>query len=93
MLLPACAAIASRTYVLYNLRPDASLYDVKATQQYQVYGGAEQDARAGEIVTATEKLILTYHKRPVLTLFHSTCGGETVPSAWVFQGDPVQDSG
>jgi stage II sporulation protein D (peptidoglycan lytic transglycosylase) len=76
-------AIAARTYALTNLRP-AQDHDLKADVRSQVYRGVmAEDARARQMVDDTRAMVVTYRDELVTTFYHSTCGGETVPAAWI----------
>lgn len=77
-------AIAARTYALTNLAPAAE-YDLEADERSQVYRGViAEDARARGLVEATRGRVVAYEGELVVTYFHSTCGGDTVPAEWVF---------
>lgn len=81
-------AIAARTYALVNLKPKAD-HDLKADERSQVFGGVTAlEARARSIVEATRGMVLTWQGKPFTTYFHSTCGGDTVPAAWIFGAGP-----
>jgi stage II sporulation protein D len=85
-------AVAARTYALRQRnRRSRYAYDLYDTPMSQVYGGVEAETpRAWEAVRATRGVVATYESggRPVLlgTYYHSTCGGDTVPSGTVFGG-------
>lgn len=78
-------AVASRSYALYRLRhPRDDVYDVEATVNDQVYGGAVDDhARILEALEATRGEYL-----PFRVYFHSRCGGRTdgADSIWQERG-------
>jgi stage II sporulation protein D len=88
-------AVAARTYALAerNLRTgpghDFDVYDSTASQ---VYGGCETEtATAWEAVTKTWGLAASYKGADgktylLMTYYHSTCGGMTVPAGAVFGG-------
>ncbi|MEZ4330371.1 MAG: SpoIID/LytB domain-containing protein [Myxococcota bacterium] len=83
-------AVASRTYALHQReRRTADRWDLRATEQSQVYRGLEAETdptrRAAE---ATRGEILTHHGRPILAAFHSTSGGRTASASEVW-GEPV----
>jgi stage II sporulation protein D len=82
----AAQAVAARSYAYIRLTGSAErLYDVVATVQDQVYGGADAETPiADAAVWATRGLVLTYGGRVVNAPYHSTCGGSTaeVSEVW-----------
>ena len=86
-------AVAARTFALMShnarTRYDFDVYDSTSSQ---VYGGrATETTTAWAAVNATWGIVATYigpdRKRTMLrTYYHSTCGGDTVPSGSVFGG-------
>lgn len=72
-------AVAARTYAYRYLGRRASLgFDVFATVDDQVYGGAEGEHQpVSEAVLATAGEILTYQGQPLEAFYHSTCAGQT----------------
>jgi stage II sporulation protein D len=77
-------AIAARTYALTNLHPGKD-HDLKADTRSQVYRGLmAEDARARKLVDDTRGQVVTQDGKMVVTYFHSTCGGDTVPATWIF---------
>ena len=91
-------AVAARTYAYKNLHP-ARAFDMYATVQDQVYGGvdAEKPQSDSAIATTSDVLVL-YNGQPIVTPYHSTCGGSTaaVTEVWYNQSDqpylrPVSD--
>jgi stage II sporulation protein D len=84
-------AVISRTYVMANLsKSNAKGYDVTADVFSQVYGGLDDekptsnaavDATRGEILIDSAGL-------PVLTFFHSSCGGQTETPNFVWKDIP-----
>lgn len=82
----AAQAVAARSYAYVRMagggpRP----YDLVATVQDQVYGGADAETpMADAAVWATRGLVITYAGRPVNAPYHSTCGGSTaqVTEVW-----------
>src|SRR5690606_26975893 len=72
-------AVAARTYALRYLGRRAELgFDVFATVEDQVYGGAEGEHEpVSEAVLATAGEILTYRGEPIEAFYHSTCAGQT----------------
>jgi stage II sporulation protein D len=70
-------AIASRTYVLQQLRPQAP-FDVKATVASQVYKGVEAESPAvRQAVTSTDGKVLLHGQQLINAVFHSSSGGAT----------------
>ncbi len=93
LLFPEAAlraqAIASRTYGLHawraRLGAGEALFDVMDDQSSQVYKGlANETDRARQVTLDTLGVVLAYRGRVLNAYFHSTCGGETIPAAWVF---------
>lgn len=82
----AAQAVAARSYAYVRLGGGAARpYDLVATVQDQVYGGADAETPiADAAVWATRGLVLTYGGRPVNAPYHSTCGGSTaeVSEVW-----------
>jgi stage II sporulation protein D len=78
-------AVAARTYALASLRPDDD-HDLEADERSQVFGGVggPDHTRARAIIDATRGEVLTWQGKVFTTYFHSTCGGDTIPAAWVF---------
>ena len=79
-------AVATRTYALHQRQRRAGdAWDVRATEQSQVYRGIESETpstrRAAE---ATRGEILTHAGRPILAAFHSTSGGRTASASEVW---------
>ncbi|MFM7464754.1 MAG: SpoIID/LytB domain-containing protein [Cyanobium sp.] len=70
-------AVASRTFVLQQLRPQAP-FDVKATVASQVYEGVEAESTAvRQAVTSTEGKVLLHGQQLINAVFHSSSGGAT----------------
>lgn len=79
-------AVAARTYALYqrNKRrtPD---YDLGDDTQWQVYRGiADESESTRRAVDATRDRILTYNQQPIEAVFHSSAGGYTESSEFVW---------
>jgi stage II sporulation protein D len=85
-------AVAARTYALRRRnRRRRYGFDLYDTPMSQVYGGVEAETpKAWQAVRATRGVVATYEgggRRVLLPAFyHSTCGGDTVPSGTVFGG-------
>lgn len=82
----AAQAVAARSYAQVRMSgAESRPYDLVATVQDQVYGGADAELPiADAAVWATRGLVLTYAGRPVNAPYHSTCGGSTaeVSEVW-----------
>ncbi len=89
-------AVAARTYAYYHiLKQKNQLYDLDATTSSQVYGGVDAEKESGtRAVASTSGEIITYQRMPILSYFHSTCGGKTVDARHVWQNSdfPYLDS-
>lgn len=74
-------AVAARTYALATINANkypGSGYDIGATENSQVYGGAgAEDPRTTQAVRDTACQVLTYGGEPIRAVFHSTSGGHT----------------
>jgi stage II sporulation protein D len=79
-------AVAARTYaVKYVGRRADKGFDVYATVEDQVYGGAgDEVASISRAVTGTRGQIITFGGAPIEAYYHSTCAGRTVAieDAW-----------
>lgn len=72
-------AVAARTYAVKYLGRRAPLgFDVFATVEDQVYGGAEAEHNpVSQAVLQTAGEILTHAGEPIEAYYHSTCAGQT----------------
>lgn len=72
-------AVAARTYTVGNMNGRAALgFDLFATVQDQVYGGAsDEHAPVSRAVVETFGEILTHRGQPIQAYYHSTCAGQT----------------
>jgi stage II sporulation protein D len=79
-------AVAARSYASTRLSPAATRgYDLVATVQDQVYGGADAERPATDAgVERTRGLVLTYAGRVVAAPYSSTCGGSTAEATEVW---------
>lgn len=90
-------AVATRTYVLHQralhrralhqraAQPQALDWDVRATEQSQVYRGIESETpRTRRAADSTRGEILTLAGQPILAVFHSTSGGRTASASEVW---------
>jgi stage II sporulation protein D len=83
-------AIAARTYTIRHMGRRSDLgFDVYATVQDQVYGGADsEDPVSTQAVLATRGEIIVYQGEPIEAYYHSTCGGHTAALEEVWVGEP-----
>lgn len=84
-------AIAARTYTIYHMInsrfPD---FDLDGTTNFQVYKGlAVENNKTDQAVFDTAGQILVSKNKPILTYFHSTCGGKTADDAHVWKGNDL----
>ncbi len=93
-----CAqAVATRTYALHQRalhqravhqrarQQPATDWDVRATEQSQVYRGIESETqRTLRAADATRGEVLTLAGQPILAVFHSTSGGRTASASEVW---------
>ncbi len=81
-------AVSARTYAFERrmmMRAAGRPYDLESTVLSQVYAGAERiQPSVVEAVRQTRGEVLSFRHRPVEALFHSTCGGRTVPAKEAF---------
>jgi stage II sporulation protein D len=80
-------AIAARSYAYVHSGGSLTrAFDMLASTQDQVYGGADAETSVGDAaVAATHGLVLTYAGRVVNAPYHSTCGGTTAAVSEVWQ--------
>jgi stage II sporulation protein D len=81
-------AVISRTFVVANIgRNAAKGYDVSSDVYSQVYGGLqdEQPATNQAVADTRGEILLDDKNAPVLTFFHSSCGGRTENPRYVWQ--------
>jgi stage II sporulation protein D len=84
-------AVTARSYAVMHLAGTNRPYDMSATVQDQVYGGASAETAVGsQAVDATAGLVLLYDGRVVNAPYHSTCGGTTAEpeDVWRSGGEP-----
>ena len=79
-------AIAARTYAVANIDAYGTKgFDMLPTVWSQVYKGVAIETTMGtRAVKETRGLIATYHGKPIMAYFTSTCGGRTENSENVF---------
>ena len=79
-------AIASRTYALKQ--KGNHLYNIDSTNKNQVYSGLEaRTNKTIRAVTSTRSLVLTYKKKLIDALFHSSSAGMTENSQDVWKNE------
>jgi SpoIID/LytB domain protein len=79
-------AVASRTYALSHLRPDAA-FDLYADDRSQNYHGLQKEfASAVAAVAATRHRVLFFHGRPIQAFFSASNGGLTSGAESVWGG-------
>jgi stage II sporulation protein D len=84
-------AVAARSYAYTRLAGRSRPYDLVATVQDQVYGGANAESRtANEAVDETAGLVLFYGGRVVNAPYHANCGGFTAApeDSWNVESEP-----
>lgn len=84
-------AVAARSYAYTRLAGPSRPYDLVATVQDQVYGGATAESRTGnQAVEATAGLVLLYDGRVVNAPYHAVCGGFTAAAedSWNVESEP-----
>lgn len=80
-------AVAARSYARATKRRGA--FDYYADTRSQVYGGASAETRAtNRAVRATARVHAVYGGRAITAFFHSSSGGYTENSAYVFSSSP-----
>jgi stage II sporulation protein D len=84
-------AVAARTYAYTYLGRRAQQgFDVYATVEDQVYGGAgAENETVNRAVRETSGEILAYNGRPITAYYHSTCAGYTAAVDEVWNNPPV----
>lgn len=85
-------AVAARTYTYKRMNErESALFDMTATIQDQVYGGANVEyAESDSAVSMTNDLILVYGQSIVNAYYHSTCGGKTANIEDVWDRSPCK---
>ena len=84
-------AIAARTYAVANINGyGAQGFDMVPTVYSQVYKGVSIETAMGtRAVRETAGMIASYHGKPIMAYFTSTCGGRTENSENIFDhGEP-----
>jgi stage II sporulation protein D len=71
-------AVTARSFAVTRLGDSRRTYDMTATTQDQVYGGADAETRVGNVsVDETQGLVLLHGGRVVNAPYHANCGGST----------------
>lgn len=82
-------AIAARTFTYYHLyatHDKNKSYDLDATAATQVYRGvADEKPQTTGAVRETSGQVMVYGAKPILSYFHSTCGGKTIDDRYVWE--------
>jgi stage II sporulation protein D len=84
-------AVAARTYALYHIMKQKNmLYDLDATTSSQVYKGLDAEKpSSNRAVDETKSYIIAFEHEPIISFFHSTCGGKTVDDSFVWHGSQL----
>jgi stage II sporulation protein D len=84
-------AITARSYAVTRIGDGRRPYDMTATTQDQVYGGADVETRIGNAsIDATHGLVLLYGGAVVNAPYHANCGGSTAApqDSWRASAEP-----
>jgi stage II sporulation protein D len=84
-------AVTARSYAVARLGGALRAYDLTATTQDQVYGGADAETRIGNAsVEATDGMVLLYRGAVADAPYHANCGGSTAapPDSWRASAEP-----
>lgn len=84
-------AVAARTYTYYHIMHKKDvLYDLDATTNFQVYNGiSAEKENTNRAVDETTGEVAAYGNEPILSYFHSTCGGKTSDDRLVWKGNDL----
>lgn len=84
-------AVAARTYAVRRaLARTGEPFDVHASVQDQVYGGADAEYPVSDrAIRETAGLLLVYGDSLAQTYYHSTCGGKTASLHEMWGGTPI----
>jgi stage II sporulation protein D len=88
-------AVAARTYIYHHLVNNRGrvegLYDVDAGTKSQVYKGADvEKPETTESVDKTAGEIIVHKNLPIMSCFHSTCGGKTIDGKYVWSQNDLE---
>lgn len=82
-------AVASRTFAYHRIitaRKISASYDLDATVLSQMYRGIEDEkSPTNRAVDVTSGEVILHGGSPILSYFHSTCGGKTVNDRYVWK--------
>lgn len=84
-------AVTARSYAVTRLGDSRRGFDLTATTQDQVYGGADAETQVGNAsVDATQGLVLLYGGAVVNAPYHANCGGSTAApqDSWRASAEP-----
>jgi stage II sporulation protein D len=84
-------AVTARSYAVTRLGEERRAYDLTATTQDQVYGGANAETAVGNrSVDATHGLVLLFNGVVVNAPYHANCGGYTAgpQDSWSAAAEP-----
>jgi len=84
-------AVAARSYAVIRLNDGRRAYDMTATTQDQVYGGANVETAVGSrSVDGTAGLVLLYNGAVANAPYHANCGGYTAgpQDSWRAPAEP-----
>ena len=84
-------AVTARSYAVTRLGDARRAFDMTATTQDQVYGGADAETQVGNAsVDATQGLVLHYGGAVVNAPYHANCGGSTAApqDSWRASSEP-----
>lgn len=83
-------AIAARTYTYKRMEMNkGNAFDLTATVEDQVYGGAVAESRmCNEAIASTAGLVMVYRDSLISAYYHSTCGGRTAEINDVWNKSP-----
>lgn len=79
-------AVAARTYAIANIGGYGKQgFDMVPTVYSQVYKGVSIETKMGtQAVQETRGMVATYHGKPIMAYYTSTCGGRTESSENIF---------
>jgi stage II sporulation protein D len=85
-------AVAARTYTYYHLaRNKQALYDLDSSNKSQMYRGiAVENNASSDAVLKTSGEVITFNNDPILSYFHSTCGGKTIDDKYVWKKSDLE---
>ena len=88
-------AVAARTYIYYHLIENRGrgigLFDLDAGIYAQVYRGTVVERpETSNAVMKTAGEIIVYKNMPIISYFHSTCGGKTIDGRYVWHRNDLE---